>query len=447
MRKLDLSEGLQEISDVAGYYSTNVILTWKDRPLAQIEITNEYQSISVERLVDAVTHELGLKLLDPENLKNPDLLWAETMMELKECLEPARSERRDVPAALPDSLSISVIVATRDRPQDLQRCLRSLIAQNIQRPLEIIVVDNNPKSGLTPPALAEFPEVLLISEKRQGLSYARNAGFNAARGDILVCTDDDVIAPSDWLEKLVESFSRNDVMLVTGNVLPVELETESQMQFERYGGLGRGFERHEFNRDWFDSFQKKAVPTWLIGATANAAIRASVLAQVGLLDESLGAGTATGCSEDTDLFYRVLKAGHTIIYDPAIYVWHKHRCTAESARNQILSYSKGHVAYNLLTFLRDGDGRGLVRIFAELPLHHLRQLAGRIFGRNYYPLRLTLREIRGNLLGPVALWKSRRRVKALGPSAEFKPIEIPSAVEDQNAGWHLRAPAPTTVAI
>ena len=41
-------------------------------------------------------------------------------------------------------------------------------------------------------------------------------------------------------------------------------------------------------------------------------------AAVGLLDEALGAGTPTGCSEDTYLFYRMLSAGHTIVYEPCI---------------------------------------------------------------------------------------------------------------------------------
>ena len=48
--------------------------------------------------------------------------------------------------------------------------------------MEIIVVDNHPASHLTPTVVAEYPEVVLVNESRQGLSYARNAGIVASKG-------------------------------------------------------------------------------------------------------------------------------------------------------------------------------------------------------------------------------------------------------------------------
>ena len=75
----------------------------------------------------------------------------------------------------------------------------------------------------------------------------RNAGILESSGQIVITTDDDVIADQDWIEKLVAPFGQDDVMVVTGNVLPAELETVAQRQFEWYGGLSRGFERFEFS--------------------------------------------------------------------------------------------------------------------------------------------------------------------------------------------------------
>ena len=86
-----------------------------------------------------------------------------------------------------------------------------------------------------------FRELCWSQNPRQGLAYARNTGFIASRGDILIATDDDVTVPPDWIDKLVKPFTRADVMIVTGNVLPIELETKYQQAFENYGGLGRGF--------------------------------------------------------------------------------------------------------------------------------------------------------------------------------------------------------------
>jgi hypothetical protein len=161
------------------------------------------------------------------------------------------------------------------------------------------------------------------------------------------------------------------------------------------------------------------VPTWHLGATANAAFRACIFADpaIGMLDEALGAGMPTGCSEDTYLFYKVLKANHTIVYEPTAWVWHTHRRDERALRNQIYNYSKGHVAYHLTTWLRDGDRRALVRLGYSLPRTYLRRAWDAVRGWSDHPLSLILLEIGGTLAGPYALWQSRRRVRRLGPGA------------------------------
>src|SRR5262249_52298017 len=152
------------------------------------------------------------------------------------------SRTENVAPALAKDVSVSVVVATRDRAADLRRCLRSLVGQLSPRRIEIIVVDNNPDSEVTAPVVKEFPGVALVSERRGGLAYARNRGIADATGDIVVMTDDDVSCPPDWIERLVTPFARADVMVVTGNVQPAVLETEAERLFEAYGGLSRGFE-------------------------------------------------------------------------------------------------------------------------------------------------------------------------------------------------------------
>jgi GT2 family glycosyltransferase len=325
----------------------------------------------------------------------------------------------DPPAALPSHVSVSVVVATLDRPEDLRECLTSLVAQKTSRPVEIVVVDNHPASGVTPPVVAAFPTVRLVTESRRGLAYARNRGFLASRGDIAVATDDDVIAPPEWLELLLPPFARSEVMIVTGNVVPWRLETEAQRLFEAYGGLGRGTVRREADAAWFRKC-RAAAPTWSLGATANAAFRSSIFQhpQIGLMDEALGPGTPTGVGEDTYLFYKVLKAGYTIVYEPAAWVWHKHRRDLPALRKQVFDYSKGHVAYHLTTLLRDGDWRALINLFALLPATHLARTLRRLVGRSAYPLSLLSLEVAGNIAGPWALWKSRRRVRREGRSRD-----------------------------
>lgn len=416
VRTVDVSRPLSPIEGVARYAGVRVFVVDGEELLGAVDIRPAGSAaISASRLRDAIAESLGHALFTRDIARQLATAGA--------------------PSLRPDpATAVSIIVPTCDRPDDLRRCLASLVSQSAACPVEIVVVDNRPGAGATREIVRAFPGVRLVEERRQGLSYARNAGIAQARGDIIVATDDDVVAPPGWIDKLVAPFGRREVAAVTGNVLPLELESESQRLFEAYGGLGKGFTRLEANSDWFHA-HRLAVPTWQLGATANAAFRAAIFRDpaIGLLDEALGAGMPTGCSEDTDLFYRILKAGHVIVYEPSAFVWHRHRTSMESLRRQILAYSRGHVAYHLTTLLRDGDRRALWRLLYSLPKTYLRRTWQRLRGRSEYPLSLILLEIRGTLAGPWALWRSRRRVRELGPSARLEsrqpsPEEVTHAV-------------------
>jgi GT2 family glycosyltransferase len=404
VRSVDLARPPDALDDVTGYEHVRVFFLWVGVPVASADVDNHGHAISAARLLDIAVQSCTMPIVQR-------LLAAQ--------LAPAR-QSIDRP---PDDLSVSVVVATLDRPEQLRGCLVALHAQTTRRPLEIVVVDNHPASGRTTPIVKEFPGVVLVSEPRQGLAYARNAGFVAARGAIVACTDDDVVLPTGWLDALVAPFGDPAVMAVTGNVLPLELESAAQRFFEAYGGLGRGFERRAVDGHWFREF-RTAVPTWTLGATANAAFRASIFLDpaIGLMDEALGPGMPAGVGEDTYLFYKILKAGHRFIYEPSAYVWHRHRRTMPELRRQMYGYSKGHVAYHLTTLLRDRDRRALVRL-AQLPRAHARLLLRwawtRARGRQFYPLSLILLQIWGAWAGPWSLWRSRRRVRREGRSVPY----------------------------
>jgi O-antigen biosynthesis protein len=404
VRSVDLARPLVPLDDVRGYEHVRVFFIWSGAPVASADIDNHGHAVSAARLLDVAVQSCTTPII-------------QRMLAAHLAPTPNGAER------LADDVPASVVVATLDRPDQLRGCLAALRAQATRRPLELVVVDNGPASGLTGPVVKEFPGFVLVSEPRQGLAYARNAGFVAARGAIVACTDDDVVIPPGWIEALAAPFRDPAVMAVTGNVLPLELESAAQRFYEAYGGLGRGFERRVVDGGWFREF-RTAVPTWRLGATANAAFRATIFADpaIGLMDEALGPGMPSGVGEDTYLFYKVLKAGHRLVYEPAAYVWHRHRRTIPELRRQMYGYSKGHVAYHLTTLLRDRDRRALIRL-AQLPRGHVRQIGRwawhRLQGRQSYPLSLVLLEIWGHLVGPWSLWQSRRRVRREGRSGPY----------------------------
>jgi len=265
---------------------------------------------------------------------------------------------------------ITVIVCTRDRATDLDRCLHSLIAQRVP-PAEIIVVDNSPQASASL-VCAGFPGVVYIHEPQPGLSRARNTGIAAARSALIAFTDDDVEVHPGWTAELSRAFRNNKVDVVTGLVLPARLDTEAQEAFQfDLGGLGNRFVPALFDTSFFTRYAAFAVPTWRIGAGANMAFRRSVFSRVGPFDQRLGAGAA-GCSEDSELWYRVLLAGGQCLYEPRAVVFHNHRADWSELTKQMRAYMEGHVAALIVQGAyapRSGNHR---RIWCQIPMNFLR---------------------------------------------------------------------------
>jgi O-antigen biosynthesis protein len=446
VRTVDLGSPLRALADVTAYTAVRIYVTHDSELLGVIHVPNRNHPVGVLQLRGAIAEQLQLRLLRREGELNlGEAAWtsAKNALERRYLLDGndkaaespmVRSpDAVGAPSRLPDAVSVSVVLPTYDRPQDLRDCLSSLTAQSTARALEVIVVDNHPASGLTPPVVAEFPGVGLVKEARRGRSYASNKGFAAARGEILVSIDDDMVAPPEWLEQLVAPLVRTDVAAVTGNTLPFELHTRAQRVFEQHYGFFRGTDRWYADSEWYRSFRRRAVRTPLLGGTGNVAFRASILAhpEIGLMNEALGAGM-TGTGEDTYLFYKVLRAGYTIAFEPSAYAWHKHRREMRALRNQIYNYSRGHTAYQLVTLLHDHDLRVLWELGVRIPQWELRCLAGyakrRLLRKRVsFPLNLILARIAGYVVGPWSLWRSYQRVSREGRSDPYVTAPRPTA--------------------
>jgi len=422
VRSVDLARGVQDIDDVIDYWTTRVFVHVGGRVIGQLDIVNKGLRISREHLVDQMLNNRdAIEWLRLAANTSREAVLASVRTRLKKVLLPGATEAA---AAKPAQYRVSIVLATCDRPGELRRCLASLTSLSTPHQLEILVVDNRPSSPATAEVVRDFPTARLVSEPRQGLSYARNAGFLRATGDIIVCTDDDVVFADDWLARLLQPFRRNDVDVVCGNVLPMALDAPSQRRFEQYGGLGKGYEAFEADQEWFFRDWLRPVHTWSLGATANCAFRARLLRDpdVGMFEEVLGPGVPTGVGEDTYFFYRALLNGYRIRYEPGSVVWHEHRRTDRDLERQLSAYGRGHVAYHLHTVLSDGDFRALPH-FVRVATWHMKRIGAALVGRGQgLPLKLVLAEIRGNLAGPLALWRSHRVVRKLGRSPRLPPL-------------------------
>lgn len=109
--------------------------------------------------------------------------------------------------------AVSVIVASRRRPDDLALCLAGLAAQD-HPAFEVIVVGDEPAR-----AAARGRPVRFIAFDAPNLSEARNLGLREAAGEIVAFIDDDAVALPGWLRALTEPFSRPEVAGAGGRVL------------------------------------------------------------------------------------------------------------------------------------------------------------------------------------------------------------------------------------
>jgi len=93
--------------------------------------------------------------------------------------------------------SLSIVIPAFNEERHIGACLDAIAAQTV-KPNEVIVVDNN-STDHTVEIVRRYAFVTLLNEKKQGIVYARNHGFNAAKGDVIGRIDADTILPAGWV--------------------------------------------------------------------------------------------------------------------------------------------------------------------------------------------------------------------------------------------------------
>ncbi|HEY7472231.1 MAG TPA: glycosyltransferase [Gemmatimonadota bacterium] len=308
-------------------------------------------------------------------------------------------------AAPRDPPSATVAVCSRDRPDDLRRCLVAL-ARVRGDGCEVIVVDNDAVSpGATAAVAGEFAAVRCVRETRPGLSAARNRAIAESSGDVVCFTDDDAVPEPGWLDALRAPFDDPMVWCVTGLTLPLELETEAQELFERHTSHGRGYEARRFR-----GAETNPLAIGQVGAGVNMAIRRTAFEQIGAFDPALGAGSPARAGEDYDLFTRILAAGFHIAYEPAAVVWHRHRRDPRDLKSAFYAYSVGVYAYLTRTLLVEREPAAIRYGAKWLFQHQLPALWRALLGDpGALPLSFRTAELRALAVAPALYLAGRIR--------------------------------------
>lgn len=425
--EVELGEALPRIDNPEGRYERVwVVARLHTTALGMIELTLPRNGIDAEALARNLWWVLERQIrahLNADGLHEHDALPPGGLAGpgLPLCLQERQEALRDEPL-------VSVVLATRDRPDALRTALHALRDLDYPR-VEIVVVDNAPGTPSTASVVAEFAGVRYVPEPRPGLSWARNRGVMEARGDIIAFTDDDIVVDRHWVSALVQAFgSGTRVGCVTGLVLPYELETAPQIWFEQYGGFTKGFKPQIFDL----AYPPPDRPTFpysigMVGPMM--ACRRSLLLELGGFDPALGAGSPSAGGEDLRLLFEVLAAGYQVVYNPSAIEYHCHRRDYSALHRQVHAYGSGFVAF-LLSLLVHRPHLVLSASFLRrLPLGIV-YLFSRDSAKNgkkevNFPRELTSVELRGFLAGPLAYVRGTTRARRI--ARQFGPLDVAAA--------------------
>jgi glycosyltransferase involved in cell wall biosynthesis len=287
--------------------------------------------------------------------------------------------RLDIPHQIQNTsgMKVSLILATKNRVEEVNRFIRSLPDQGYDD-LELIIVDQNGDDRLQR-TLAESRIRARITHLRceTGLSRARNLGLAEATGNIIVFPDDDCWYPPGLLAQVISEFRCHP--LVDG--------LTGRSEDGRGRASGGSFSRCEGRVDIRN--------VWKRGISYTIFLRSSVCAAVGAFDEELGVGAQTpfGSGEETDYLVRAVKLGFNIRYRPDLVVFHPNaRLYNQGHRRKAFRYGAGmgrvlskhhyNLYFSLYNLMRPLAGAVLSLLTLRLrkAAYHLAIARGRAFG-------------------------------------------------------------------
>jgi hypothetical protein len=218
----------------------------------------------------------------------------------------------------------SVVINTFNRLPFLRKALRSLRAQRYPD-FEVVVVDGPSTDGTRELLQTLAGDLVLVTIPERNLSRSRNAGIDAATGDVVCFIDDDAVADPGWLEALATSYA-SDLADAIGGFVYDHTGYRFQSRYLYCDRLGRVVYGAEDHHSHFNFPQSARFP-YLMGT--NATFRRAILEEVGGFDEVFA-----WFYDESELCLRLNDLGFRIAVNPHAVVYHKyapsHLRTADS---------------------------------------------------------------------------------------------------------------------
>jgi len=219
-------------------------------------------------------------------------------------------------------MTLSIIICSYNRASYISDALDSLYHQSAGlNAFETIIVDNNSTDN-TAEVFSHWRanhtqgSFTYLTESKQGASFARNTGAVIAKGEWLCFMDDDAVATHDYVKNIIKHIeTKPDAVGFGGRIIPKYIPAEPKWMSYYVSSLVGNF-------DYAPSacaFEKGKYPL-----ESNMIVKKAIYEQIGGFNVNLPGvvGTLRIGGEGKELFYKILALGHTIYYDPSIYVHH-----------------------------------------------------------------------------------------------------------------------------
>ncbi len=205
----------------------------------------------------------------------------------------------------PDLPFVSVIVPMRNERRYIERCLRSLAAQDYPHDcFEVIVVDGNSADGsreIVESLRDELPNLRVLENRGRHTSRGLNIGLAFARGEVIARVDAHAAVEADFLRQGVDALRRTQADVAGGPITTLGEGATGEaiaLAVSSPFGVGNAVFRYSQREQWTDT-------------VAFPAYRRDVFDRVGPFEEIDG-------GEDDEFHYRLKDAGGQILLTPAI---------------------------------------------------------------------------------------------------------------------------------
>jgi len=220
---------------------------------------------------------------------------------------------------------VSALVCTRDRPNELLRAVRSLLASEGVE-LDLIIVDQSDGSETERllGTLGPNPHLRYVRGRTRGLGAGLDEGLRLARSSLVIHTDDDCVVAPDWVAGMARALNdRPAVALVFCNVLAAPHDPDL--------GYVPAYERHATR-----VIRSPLATCRGRGLGAGMGFRRDAILSIGGVDVMMGAGSKFCSGEDLDIELRLLFKGWRVLQTADFTVVHHGFRTFEEGRGHAI---------------------------------------------------------------------------------------------------------------